>query len=312
MRRHASVVSVGWPSGSGGRAARVAVPLRPAPQASLRTHQQLGIRHRCSPAGLAGAARALRILPSSVSPSLDSSPFRRTLLRNLTRSCDSLRCSSSSDRRRVPVFSVRPVLLLAADWACIAPSGDGTISVVGPLVGGQGSSPSRTSHPARSRHCNRRDCAYVRPSLSPSAIEVLTEGSNYWRRRIPSIRRNPRRDRTLPLSCLQVGRRIRRTGPEGSLQSARRRLQQSPRLSVWALAVARVRRQRECPRGLGVRSLTAPPWVARARGGLSRGATGPVPRPWPLSPDREYAWWRLVLRTNGTIALEIETEGDAL
>ena len=53
---------------------RVAVPLRPAPQASLRTHQQLGISHRCSPARSAGAARALRILPSSVPPSLDSSP----------------------------------------------------------------------------------------------------------------------------------------------------------------------------------------------------------------------------------------------
>ena len=75
----------------------------------------------------------------------------------------------------------------------------------------------RTSHPARSRHCNRRDCAYVRPSLSPSAIDVLTEGSNYWRRRMPSIRRKPRRDRTLRLSCLQVGRRIRRTGPGRSL-----------------------------------------------------------------------------------------------
>ena len=135
-------------TGQGGRGARVAAPLRPAPQASLRTHQQLGIRHRCSPAGSAGAARALRILPSLVSPSLDSSPFRRTLLRNLTRPSDSLRCSSSLDRRRVPVFSVRPVSLLAADWACISPSGDGTISGVGPLVGGQGSSPPGTSQPA--------------------------------------------------------------------------------------------------------------------------------------------------------------------
>ena len=46
------------------------------------------------------------------------------------------------------MFSVRPVLLLAADWACISPSGDGTISGVGPRVGGQGSSPSGTSQPA--------------------------------------------------------------------------------------------------------------------------------------------------------------------
>ena len=96
----------------------------------------------------------------------------------------------------------------------VAPSGDWTTSRVGPLVGGQGSSPSRTSQPARSWHCNRRNCAYVRPSLSPSPVHVLTEGSSYWPQRMPSVGRKPRRDPTVPLSCPKVGRPIPRSGPE--------------------------------------------------------------------------------------------------
>ena len=101
--------------------------------------------------GPLGRCSASAANPSVIGASIPrfEPPLRRTLLRNLTRPFHSLRCSSSSDRRRVPVFSVRPVSLLAADWACISPSGDGTISGAGPLVGGQGSSPSGTSHPAR-------------------------------------------------------------------------------------------------------------------------------------------------------------------
>ena len=36
-------------------------------------------------------------------------------------------------------------------------------------------------------------------------------------------------------------------------------------------------------------------------------------RLYPLTcpPDRKYAWWRLAHRTNGTIALKVEAEGDA-
>ena len=58
------------------------------------------------------------------------------LSRNLTRRSDPLRCPSSSERRRVPVFSFRPVSLLATLWGCIAPGRrDGKDFGIGHLVG---------------------------------------------------------------------------------------------------------------------------------------------------------------------------------
>ena len=117
-------------------AARAAAPRRRALRAPPRTHRRRAAPRRCSPAGSAGAAQPLRMLPSSVSPSGVSSPCDGTLSRNPTRRSDSLCCPSSSERRRVPVFPFRPVSLLATLWGCIAPGRrDGRDFGIGHLVG---------------------------------------------------------------------------------------------------------------------------------------------------------------------------------
>ena len=85
---------------------------------------------------------------------------------------------------------------------------------------GDGTSHLRTGHcglrnvpPAHGRHRGCRDCASVRPSLSPRAVGVLTEGSNYRGRRTPAVGRKPIRDRRLVFGFRHIGRPNSRTGP---------------------------------------------------------------------------------------------------
>ena len=66
-------------------------------------------------------------------------------------------------------------------------------------------------------HLARHDCACVRPTLRPGAVEVLTDGSNYTGRRFTNVGRKPSVARTLLLGRAELARARPRTRPERSL-----------------------------------------------------------------------------------------------
>ena len=70
------------------------------------------------------------------------------------------------------------------------------------------------------RYRVRRDCACVRPNLSPDASDVLTERSNYRGRRIQNVGRNSLGDRTLALR-VGAGRATGSTNGAGTITRVR-------------------------------------------------------------------------------------------
>ena len=132
-------------------------------------------------------------------------------------------CFSSSNRRGFGLLH-RRLSLLAAVWVCIA------LGATRRDRGGGRTTPCRRARhaglrnapPPDSRHLARHDCACVRPTLSPGAVEVLTEGSNYTGRRITYVGRKPSVARTLLLGRAELARARPRTRPELSLVPRRR------------------------------------------------------------------------------------------
>ena len=84
------------------------------------------------------------------------------------------------------------------------------------------------------RYRVRRDCACVRPNLSPDASDVLTERSNYRGRRIQNVGRNSLGDRTL---ALRVGAG-RATGSTNGAGTITRVLECAPPLYDLDVAVS--------------------------------------------------------------------------
>ena len=158
--------------------------------------------------GRLGRFSATAANPSLIAVSCPSSSrYHRTRSRNLTRLPTPLAVSLHRVVGGAGLLHPR-VSLLAAVWVCIA------LGATGRDRGGGRTTPCRRARhaglrnapPPDSRHLARHGCACVRPTLSPGAVEVLTEGSNYTGRRITNVGRKPSVDRTLLLGRAELVR----------------------------------------------------------------------------------------------------------
>ena len=170
--------------------------------------------------GRLGRCSATAANPSLIAVSCPSSSrYHRTRSRNLTRLPTPLAVSSHRTVGGCGLLH-RRVSLLAAVWVRVALGAAGRDSGGGrttPRRRARHSAPRSAPPSETSRHRARHDCACVRPTLSPGAVEVLTEGSNYRGRQLPYVGRKPSGDRTLPPGRADIARARLRTRPERSL-----------------------------------------------------------------------------------------------